>query len=299
MNIDYDEYWEEYMMLLCLFKVLKDTGNEFWEFDSEMIVINESDYYFQYCIDALNCAAPIIEKSESLYHKHGYKCSYDDDVDITAYSSKEMQQCFKIARKLDKLEGKCGSDLSRRVGINKPSSYITCFYGEKAAYECSVIQHTYQRGVASGEKPYIENVGDKVNTMLCNQHLKDGVMDMAHDPISVDYISGFAPIQDRSRLPKVFRRLPPFSHYNSHPFLVDDFVRAVTTGKLPPNNAWDSARYMIPGLIAHQSALKNGELLDIPDCGSAPKDWEKITYDVPPIYENTDKFYEVKGYHKV
>lgn len=112
MNIDYDEYWEEYMMLLCLFKVLKDTGNEFLEFDSEMIVINESDYYFEYCLDALQCAAPIIEKNESLYHKHGYKCSYDDDVDITAYSSKEMQQCFKIARKLDRLEEKCGFDLS-------------------------------------------------------------------------------------------------------------------------------------------------------------------------------------------
>ena len=117
MNIDYDEYWEEYMMLLCLFKVLKDTGNEFLDFGSEMIVINESDYYFEYCLDALQCAAPIVKKNESLYHKHGYKCSYDDDVDITAYSSKEMQQCFKIARKLDKLEGKCGSDLSNEESL--------------------------------------------------------------------------------------------------------------------------------------------------------------------------------------
>ena len=48
MNIDYDEQWEEYMMLLCLFKVLKDTGNEFWDFGSEMTVINDFDYYFEY-----------------------------------------------------------------------------------------------------------------------------------------------------------------------------------------------------------------------------------------------------------
>lgn len=182
----------------------------------------------------------------------------------------------------------------RRVGINKPSSYITCFYGEKGAYECSVIKHTYQRGFASGEKPYIEDVGNLLNTITCNEDLKNGTMDMAHDPISAKYIEGFAPIHDRNRLPKVFRSLPNYCHYNSHPFLVDDFVRAVTMGKLPPNNAWDSARYMIPGIIAHESALKNGELMDIPDFGSAPSDWEKITYEVPEIYENTDKFYEAE-----
>ena len=29
---------------------------------------------------------------------------------------------------------------------------------------------------------------------------------------------------------------------------------------------------MIPGLIAHQSALKGGELLEIPDLGDSPTD---------------------------
>ena len=53
----------------------------------------------------------------------------------------------------------------RRVGINKPSSYITCFYGEKGAYECSITNHSYQRGVASGEEPYVEDVGPLVNTI--------------------------------------------------------------------------------------------------------------------------------------
>lgn len=185
----------------------------------------------------------------------------------------------------------------RRVGINKPSSYITCMYGEKAAYECSVTKHTYQIGVASGKAPYIEDVGHLVNTIDYNKDLEDGTMDMNRDPISVKYIEGFAPIQDRSRLPKVFRNLPNFSHYNSHPFLVDDFVRAVMTGKLPPNNAWESARYMVPGLIAHESALKGGVLMDVPDFGGAPENWERITYELKDNYEDTSKFYEVpSGY---
>lgn len=112
MRIDYEYHWEDYMLLLCMFKVFKDAGNEFLDFGSEYVVINDFDYYFEYCLDALQCASPIVEKSESLYYKYGYKNGYDDDVDITAYSSKEMQQCFKIARKIDRLEGKCGSDLS-------------------------------------------------------------------------------------------------------------------------------------------------------------------------------------------
>ncbi|MEE1050214.1 MAG: Gfo/Idh/MocA family oxidoreductase [Clostridia bacterium] len=181
----------------------------------------------------------------------------------------------------------------RRVGINKPSSYITCFYGDKGAYECSVTNHTYQRGVASGEEPYLEDVGHLVNTIEYNEDLANGTMDKTKDPISVKYIEGPAKIQNRDRLPEVMRVEKKFSHYNSHPFLVDDFVRAVMTGKLPPNNAWESARYMIPGLIAHESALRGGELLDIPDFGDAPADWERVTYEIPESYSDTSKGYDV------
>lgn len=185
----------------------------------------------------------------------------------------------------------------RRVGINKPSSYITCMYGDQAAYECSVTKHTYQIGIASGKEPYIEDVGHLVNTIEYNEDLKNGTMDPNRDPISVKYIEGFAAIQDRSRLPKTMRNTPKFSHYNSHPFLVDDFVRAVMTGKLPPNNAWEAARYMIPGLIAHESALKGGILLDIPDFGAAPSDWETLTYEEKDNYEDMSKYYEVECLH--
>ena len=155
-----------------------------------------------------------------------------------------------------------------------------------------MTSHTFQRGVASGEEPYLEDVGHLVNTIDYNEDLKNGTLDPRHDSISVKYIEGFARIQDRSRLPKKFRNVPNYSHYNSHPFLVDDFVRAVTTGKLPPNNAWDSARYMIPGLIAHESALRNGEVMDIPDLGGAPEDWERVTYELKDNYEDMNGYYE-------
>ena len=33
---------------------------------------------------------------------------------------------------------------------------------------------------------------------------------------------------------------------------------ACVNGTLPSNNAWDAARYMLPGLTAHESALHWG-----------------------------------------
>lgn len=107
-----------------------------------------------------------------------------------------------------------------------------------------------------------------------------------HDsPVSVLAIEGYAKIQDLSRLPKCYRSIHSGPHFNSHTFLVDDFVRAVVDNKLPPNNAWDAARFMIPGLIAHESALRGGELLDIPDLGDAPADFERLTYKKKEHYE--------------
>ncbi len=79
-----------------------------------------------------------------------------------------------------------------------------------------------------------------------------------------------APIHPVHRLPAAFKGLPN-GHNGSHQFLVDDFVRACLAKKIPPNNVWDAARYVIPGLIAHESSKRGGELLAIPDLGNAPE----------------------------
>jgi predicted dehydrogenase len=72
-----------------------------------------------------------------------------------------------------------------------------------------------------------------------------------------------------ARLPKEFIGLPN-SHNGSHQFLVDDFVTAAYHRTLPLNNVWMAARYFVPGLVAHESACRGGELLEVPDFGDAP-----------------------------
>jgi hypothetical protein len=83
------------------------------------------------------------------------------------------------------------------------------------------------------------------------------------------FVSGLAPVHDSSRLPEEFRGAPN-GHEGSHHFLVDDFVTAVNTGSLPPVNAWTAARFTLPGIVAHESARRNGERLPIRDFGDAP-----------------------------
>lgn len=186
----------------------------------------------------------------------------------------------------------------RRVGINKPSTYITCFYGEDGAYDRIADKHYFQKAPfvkrdGTSETPYLEDVSE----LLLPNHYKDyrdGKLEKGFwgetwrddfSPVSRDTIVGHCDIQDMSRLPKSFRERENMHHFASHPFLVDDFCRAVVDGKLPPNNAWDAARYMIPGLVAHQSALKGGELMDIPDLGEAPEEFERLTYTKKDYYE--------------
>ncbi|SVC24402.1 uncharacterized protein METZ01_LOCUS277256, partial [marine metagenome] len=74
---------------------------------------------------------------------------------------------------------------------------------------------------------------------------------------------GASSVHPVERLPKEFIGLSN-GHAGSHQFLVDDFVKACVSGKTPSNNVWEAARYAIPGVIAHDSSMRNGELLEIP-----------------------------------
>jgi predicted dehydrogenase len=80
---------------------------------------------------------------------------------------------------------------------------------------------------------------------------------------------GVSRVHDLSRLPQEFIGLPN-GHLGSHQYLVDDFVQACASGQQPPNNVWQAARYLVPGLIAVESAKREGEQLPVPDFGDAP-----------------------------
>lgn len=99
------EEYNQFLVLICMFKVFHDAGITCFEtpyYCNDRI--NEFDYYYKFVMEAIQSAAPIVINSENLYRKHGYR-DMDDEVNIWAYSSKEMQKYYWLARKLYRLEG--------------------------------------------------------------------------------------------------------------------------------------------------------------------------------------------------
>ena len=86
-----------------------------------------------------------------------------------------------------------------------------------------------------------------------------------------------SPIQPTHRLPKEYASLLN-GHNGTHHFLIDDFCRAYETGKLSPTNIWEVARWNIPGLTAHKSAMAGGQTMDVIDLGNPPADWEVLNW---------------------
>ena len=59
-------------------------------------------------------------------------------------------------------------------------------------------------------------------------------------------------------------------HGGSHPFLVHEFVETVANERQPAIPVWSAVRYMAAGVMAHKSAMRDGEILSIPDWGDGP-----------------------------
>lgn len=164
---------------------------------------------------------------------------------------------------------------NRRIAWHFPETYISNFHCTKASYECSMMNHSY---VAMDEKGLVnfEDVSDLLNPSEATLHKNDP--DFKAKTANGYWCNTEAPIQAVTRLPKEFEGMGT-GHAGTHKFMVDDFCQAYATGKLSPTNAWQAARYNLPGLIAHESAMAGGITMDIPDLGNPPSDWEVLSAD--------------------
>lgn len=181
----------------------------------------------------------------------------------------------------------------RRCGNVRPTSYITGLYGDKGAYEGSGNQHLFSRNDAYNNEFSSVNVSDEINTL---NFLKDkDTMEESAGRIDYFYMTGLSKVHNISRLPKSFTTFNErikdkdllnsiMGHNGSHLFLVDDFVRCVLTGNLPPVTPWMAAQYTVAGIIAHESAMLGGKTLPVPHYVQ-PSDWEIIDYEEKP-YED-------------
>ena len=137
------------------------------------------------------------------------------------------------------------------------------YFGTEGSFEQLVETAVWQ------DKEGVTDVSELIETRATLDADDPSLADV--DPALRDaFVSGLSRVHDPSRLPDALRAMPS-GHEGSHQFLVDDFAVAVENGTLPPVNAWEAARYTLPGIIAHQSALRGGERLPIPDMGDATR----------------------------
>ena len=155
----------------------------------------------------------------------------------------------------------------RRIGYKAPSSFVSGFYGTKASYQFNNAQHLVTHLTEKGVD--LEDVSDLINPTKMTEN-KDS-QTFKHDVANHKYQwYDFSPMQKEffDALPEEFKAIPECNgHMASHQLLIHDFCSACQTRKQPYVNAWRAARYTIPGLIAHQSALAGGALMDVPDFG--------------------------------
>ena len=136
------------------------------------------------------------------------------------------------------------------------------FFGTAASFEQLAEVSVWQ------DKDQVTDVSDLLRSTASRSTDDPALSDVAPE-LRDAFVSGHAPVHDTSRLPSSFTGAPN-GHLGSYQFLADDFVRAVVDNTIPPVNAWTAARFTMPGIVAHESARRQGMRLAVPDFGDAP-----------------------------
>lgn len=151
----------------------------------------------------------------------------------------------------------------RRIGSHQEHAYPMSIIGTQGSFEQNTRSATFQT---------LNNLEDVSELLACDEGKSEKNIEASdvNAEILEGFRSGMSKLHDVKRLPAEFKGLPN-GHEGSHQFLVDDFVKACVSQTVPPISAWRAARYVVPGLVAHQSALRDGERMDVPDFGPGPE----------------------------
>ncbi len=157
----------------------------------------------------------------------------------------------------------------RSIGYKAPSSYISGFYGTKGAYQFSNAQHLVTTLTEKGVD--LRDVSDEVNskaTTALKYELGNSEDFKRQTANHVNQWRSPSPQQEENykSIPGEFDGLAN-GHMASHQLLINDFMTAVYEREQPYVDAVRSARYTVPGLIAHKSAMMGSVNLKVPYIG--------------------------------
>ena len=192
---------------------------------------------------ATHCVGPVLAlpKAEAEYVSCFGSGTIDENL-ISKYGSPfAIETCHIKLR---------NSDLSAEVTrslFNTARQYRESFdvYGSKKSFEWTLIEHE-DSVVHTGEEPAKVKIPDYAHLLPEEiQHFTTaGVYDEDNEHLS--FIQGAG-------------------HGGSHPHLVHEFVSALKQGRDPYPNARESANITCVGILAHESAMKGGEIIRMPE----------------------------------
>ncbi len=154
----------------------------------------------------------------------------------------------------------------RRIG--HPGEVRMSMYGTEGSYE---EQYNSKIWVTKERGKFID-----LNDLLTTREetsITPKTQNLEEKTVGGDWLEGgYSKIHPIETLPKIYiEKKLPNGHKGSHQFLVHEFVTACVNRTQPANNVWQAARYLVPGLIAHESAMRGGVLMEVPDFGSGHK----------------------------
>ena len=170
----------------------------------------------------------------------------------------------------------------RRVGVGSGNSVRLSLYGTKAAFEQQADDH-HVWTTLDHQRECLDELLECADLRIPEGRQIDPAIALEQQGYQADFRSAYAKVHPVDRLPAALRASDHNGHYGSHHFLVDDFLKAVVFGLLPPIHVWEAAKYNAPGLIAHESSLREGALMEIPDFGQPDSSWEMLRDHMPVV----------------
>ncbi len=166
-----------------------------------------------------------------------------------------------------------GHDVLRVNDYNNPFWNTNGFFKTSGGHSCriSICWH-----IAAGGADRGQFYGDRMSYIMQRPDQSDTVVyriRQGHDVVidSDGYPEGDAK-RDIYELPDYSLQMPEplrirSGHGGSHTQITHEFISSLVDGRKPIVDVYEAAAYTAPGIVAHQSALRGGETMKIPDFG--------------------------------
>ncbi len=193
---------------------------------------------------ATHCVGPVLAlpKAQAAYVSCFGSGKIDDNL-IEKYGSPFAIETCHIKYR--------NSDLSAEVTrslFNTARQYRESFdvYGSKKSFEWTLIEHE-DSVIHTGESPEKVKIPDYAHLLPKEiQHFTSAGVYDSEENQHLSFIQGSG-------------------HGGSHPHLVNEFINALLENRNPYPDARESANITCVGILAHESAMKGGEIIHLPD----------------------------------